>query len=56
MYIGYAVTHWWKKDYDDERWDILARFDEVEDAISYEKEHSKHVEEGFLFITVEWAE
>ena len=55
MNIGYTVTHSYRKDYDDERWDIVARFDKVEDAIAYDEEHSPNIDDGFLFITVEWA-
>lgn len=55
MVIQYTVTHCYRKDYDDERWDVLARFDKLEDAICYEEEHSDNVEEGFLFVTVEWC-
>lgn len=56
MNISYSVTHCYRKDYDDERWDVLARFDKVEDAIAYEDEHSLYIEDGFLFTTVEWCE
>jgi len=55
MNIEYTVTHCYRKDYDDERWDVLARFDRLEDAIEYDDEHSSMVEDGFLFITVEWC-
>lgn len=54
MNISYTVTHCYRKD-DDERWDVLAWFDKVKDAIAYEEEHSTHIEDGFLFITVEWC-
>lgn len=56
MNTQYQVTHCYRKDYDDERWDILAVFDNVEDAIAFEDEQSLYIEEGFLFTTVEWCE
>lgn len=55
MDINYVVTHCYRKDYDDERWDVLARFDKVEDAIAYKDEQSLYIEDGFLFTTVEWS-
>lgn len=55
MNIKYVVTHCSRKDYDDERWDIIGSFDKIEDAIAYEDEHSSHIEDGFLFIMVEWC-
>lgn len=54
MEIEYTVTHRYRKDYGDERWDVLARFDKLEDAIYYQEEYSDSVE-GFLFVTVEWC-
>lgn len=54
MDIKYMVTHCYKHDYDDERWDLIAIFDKVEDAIKYHQEHSQTMQEGFLFIDVEW--
>lgn len=53
MDVRYMVTHCYRKDYDDERWDVVKVFDNVEDAIKYHEEHS--VEEGFLFIDVGWS-
>ncbi len=53
MNIRYMVTHCYRKDYDDEHWDVLKVFDNVEDAIKYHEEHS--VENGFLFVDVGWC-
>lgn len=53
MYINYVVTHCYRKDYDDERWDVVKVFDIVEDAIKYCEGNS--VAEGFLFIDVGWS-
>lgn len=54
MQIQYMVTHCWRKDYDDERWDVVAVFDTVEEAIEYHEQHTEP-EEGFLFIDVGWC-
>lgn len=54
MEIQYTVTHCYREDYDDERWDVLTRFDKLEDAIYYQEEHSGSAK-GFLFVTVEWC-
>lgn len=53
MNIQYQVMHCWRKDYDDERWDIIQVFETVEEAIYYQEQNS--VEEGFIFISVEWC-
>lgn len=52
MNIKYMVTHCYRHDYNDERWDVVAIFDRVEDAIKYHQENS--VQDGFLFIDVGW--
>lgn len=53
MEIKYLVTHCYRKDYDNECWDVLATFDYVEDAIKFCEGQS--VSEGFLFVDVEWS-
>lgn len=52
MNVRYMVTHCYRHDYDDERWDVIAIFDKVEDAIKYHQDSS--VQDGFLFIDVGW--
>jgi len=54
MNIKYMVTHCYRKDYDDERWDVIGIFDKVEDAIHYHEEQSEYIGDGFLFIDIEW--
>lgn len=53
MKIKYMVTHCYRKDYDDECWDVVKIFDIVEDAIKYCEGNS--VVEGFLFVDVDWS-
>lgn len=53
MEIKYMVTHCYRDDFADERWDVIKVFDFVEDAIKYCNENS--VEDGFLFVDVGWT-